>query len=311
MYQPNDKQTLFQLANTLLHDFQCHITDTILETSDGNKVPACRKLLALKSEYFNSITNSTEALILQVPINLYAVRETLFFCYTGHSPLVENIAQNKLNAIVSKESISNLVSVAAAASRLKVRDLHQWSVDVLVDIVNEQPEACCLLLETLIPYEEFLPNAIPSILELIVRKPRSCLRVPDIVIPVDGIVFTDHSGRYEYGVLDLSSKAMGRVIAAFSNGNDEEYLFQVLYFWATKGTLLPCSCCIADDVVECERWEQAKYMAKLLDLKKMRVRFLRDYVAPTGLLDVQVLCAAFTQHAIENAAPIRNVRHEQ
>lgn len=327
MRRPCDKDTLFEFADLLLHDKKFRICDVTLQSTDDFKFPACSKLIMMRSKFLDRLLKTKlgkrkRGFLVNVPVKSVALQEILFYCYTRHSTIVERYCNRGDEKELNIADYCDLVHVSVAARIFQIRELNEWCVDTKQKIYDELPQACCFTLEVLLQYEILIPDAIQKIIRFIKENPRRVLRVPDCVIPRDGLMFAPNRGVKENMLINLSALALSKIINGLVSGNENEYLFQVVYFWATRGQMVQENespdhlkrhkCSNNKKVVcdDCERWEDAKAILRFLDLRQMRIRFLKDYVKQSGLITDATLCDIFSEYALRLAAPVPSLKVE-
>lgn len=122
-----------------------------------------------------------------------------------------------------------------------------------------------------------------------------------------------------YGILELSPQVLDEVLSDSLASNTHEYLVQCIFYWVTRGSILRRKNCKLKPVkssstkreaacksentvnkkeskhstcdsqqlilVDDDRFEWGKKFVSRLDLKAMRIRFVHDFVIPTGLVE--------------------------
>ena len=84
------------------------------------------------------------------------------------------------------------------------------------------------------------------LLEVLRKNIRECLLVPDCVKVPSESDARPYQGLYKrrwdsHGVLKLTAECLEGVVAGLQDPYIQEYLFQAVYYWATRGRMLPCA----------------------------------------------------------------------
>lgn len=138
-----------------------------------------------------------------------------------------------------------------------------------------------------------------------------------------------------YGILALPPQDLDAVLAFIADSESHEHLLQCIFYWVTKGSFLSRTCCnlrvleaangdekgiqeVPESISDCERngvhfversrFEWGKRLAANLNPKLMRIRFVYDYVIPTGLLESIDKEELLREHMFSTTEPVREVR---
>lgn len=314
----DDRAFLQETVEFFLGESAAEVCDVTIVTSDDEKIPACKALLAIRSMYFKNLFFSDfqekDSEDVSIGFTARVMRNLLEFAYSGRSQLTERInATYEGNRDMPYVDVADLVDLTSALDYCEMETFQKTCLDLLVALGPRYASTSCTALEAI------TKNHSPSLFEPVkaafmkdvLINPRASFKVPDAVISETSKRYTLGKVQQQYGILCLSEATLHEVLRSDFPRQEQEYLFQALYFWATDGKILKNGFEERDDgkiekgLFTGVKWESAKRLVKHLDLRAMRVMFLRDYVEPTGLVDKDMLCGVLWHHAMRGAEVVR------
>ncbi|PXF44731.1 hypothetical protein BWQ96_05490 [Gracilariopsis chorda] len=187
-YNPSDDQFRSHLLSTLLHSpTTAHkICDVVLITSDHHKVPACRALLAVHSEYFRTLFFSefkqSEPDAIQLTMRSSVLHHVLTFAYTGHCALVRDMLDSPhfSHFFRKHDELRLLVELAAAADYYGFVLLHRWCDSALHRICTRFHAAACTVVQAMSDNDASHPSRA-LLVKLIRSNCKTAFNVPQSV----------------------------------------------------------------------------------------------------------------------------------
>lgn len=323
MPQPTDSQFLEETSQLFLSEAGAEVCDVIIITKDSNKIPACRAILAIRSPYFKKLffsgfqeKNEGE---VAVGFSERIMRFILEFSYSGKCSLTERIDMKfKANHTMPYIDVADLVDLAAAFDYCEMTTFRQICIELLESLGERYVSTSCTAMEAIVRNHSppSFATAKRAILRGLCADPRDAFKLPDCVVSKSSRKYTLGKDQKQHGILRLSADTIEQVFDNHFAGDDHEYLFQALYYWATNGDMLQCGSNHptaseqnsedSDDCARDARWQHAKRLCRHLDFACMRIMFLRDYVEPTTLLDWEALKSILWFHATKNAEVVQS-----
>lgn len=258
-YVPDVEQLTRDLASALLHvSSESPLADVTLQTADGVNLPVNKTLLAIRSPYFRNLFYSrfaeAGATHVSVPLCADPLRHVFQFVYTADCQLIHEALSclpsppttpglpSSINRTsvqpVPRQTLVNVVDLAVAADYFHITQLQRLANDTLSALVTAYPPATCTALEAMRTHPMALKFCDPLRLWAdTMRRPRHYFLVPDCNLTSPAFV-PDELRTSHYGVLELSGDTLDYILRFATHSSDFEYLFQVIYYWATNGSRL-------------------------------------------------------------------------
>lgn len=322
---PNASELQRDIRRRLLDgDDADKFADVTLISSDGVHIPACRNLLAIRSPFFEKLfySNFAESIQKEVFVGiagdlLIAVRE---FAYTGDCVALQSVREisetsdRKFDASVIrnvKKTISDIIDLSAAADFCQLLALMRYADETLERLILCFPEIACSVLRAVdhptmsCDFQYARDAAIKSLR----RNPRLFL------VPAYDDRKSDPSSeeninavplfRHELGILELPPHVLKPILKKKFDPSQQEYLYQVLFYWATFGKTVfevfhhpdtydgRLLWVVRSSYHDQERFESAKEIMRFLDLHAMTFEFLHKFVEKSGLVSTERIMDAY------------------
>lgn len=325
---PTSKMTVLD-ANLVTDDIRRELlsnpttskhNDVVLSTADNKLVPANRTLLAIRSTFFNALFFSSfiesTSKIVHVDMRAKTLQDILEFAYTGTSHTIRKGSAFSDGHIVITQLLpshfTDLIDLAKAADYCDMAPLHDRCNEILKFVAKRDARTTCALLEM----KRRQPSTVAFVTMArlhrhVLTDAKHCFLVPHCVEPRRGFAYRARDVDHGFGVLHLSEAALLDLLEAVAGEKefDNEYGFQIVFYWASQGCVLGEE---GNEIVigsgKGERWTAARAMVTKLKLKKMRARFLEDYVEGTGLADRDTIYDAYRYLATRDAARLELCR---
>ena len=291
------------VRENLLGPTACDLSDVTLISSDDERIPACRALLAVRSHFFRNLffhafaeRGSPE---VSVPtICAASLRSLIQFAYTDEADIIDRADgfTKKREASALRPLIPLLVDLALVADFVDIPALAERTCNLLTLIIDTvEPSVACHVFERIggtNTVNEDLSALSKHAARAISCKPTDCLQVPDIRLNMNSKKTSLNDGRKHNkrtmdsvqqiipandeqesslpndcappppspninlqvinqsttgnnstnqrsgGVLALSERSLDILLSDKDILASDNYLFQVVYFWATNGKTL-------------------------------------------------------------------------
>lgn len=253
------KSLIDAIRSNLLGSTAASFADVTLISSEGQRVPAVRALLGVRSTYFRSrfFTSYSDQTLseIHVPHTAPILREVLTFAYTDESHLLQkaedavksgrNRKRKPGDAFadhVRAKDLVNLVELIVAADYFQMNTLSIRAAQALAELVTAQPKFACLILEAASrqPAVALLTDIVVGQVNKVLRRaPHECLLVEDFRRAAKRPKGEGRRTYVDSGVLMLGESTLRDILKDEDLFTSETYLFQVLYYWGTDGEYLP------------------------------------------------------------------------
>lgn len=293
-------------------------SDVVLLSTEGDKFPSCRGILASRSRFFEKLLFSDfkESSQHHVRISLCSrsLRKVLQYVYSGKFPFVDE---------GERENVLDLLDTLQAADFIDCNVMYSTIVHYLVSMARKCNWLICTVIEGLCSGTRGRDHtsAIVILMKCIQMNPRGSLFVPSCTCNTDGHrgalgITSGEFGAEGLGVLELSAQVLRKLILVdkghgfFSHGADrlsDSYWFQVILFWVREAGRVFPGLEMSEEDVERRRREGIRIVA-LLNPKTMPLNFLLAEVEPSGLMSLQDLCMGYKERATESCVESMEMR---
>eukprot|EP00756_Hemistasia_phaeocysticola_P021659 Hpha_TRINITY_DN15786_c2_g8::TRINITY_DN15786_c2_g8_i1::g.37423::m.37423 len=254
------------------------MADIVLEAEDGERCPAIKALLAIRSPVFRQMfagnfADAAESSV-RVPIRSgEVVRSLIEFCYTNETELLTWESWKTGHALLEEETdhlpachvrLCALVALAVAGDFYSVPTLCERAVQSVRSVMKSYPKYLCFILSaTRESSLQCIVDLRADAFDMLRRSPGKALLHVEVLC----------EGTLEQVLRDECLEA------------DEALLFDALARWAKTYTSE-------------RRVLEAKALAVLLDYGRMAPSFLVEVVSTSGLVAAETIQDAFQKHAL-------------
>lgn len=253
MRRPKPAEVVDSIKEGIFKVAKSEYCDVTLISSDGQKMPAARVLLALRSTFFDRLFFSdfsekgrTE---VKVEVSGKALREVIEFIYTDDTEtmrVIDNaIRQGKKGYVdrrkawrkITCEVVMNVVEIAAAADYLQMETLTKWACSCVMGAIRVNRSTCCAGLERIMQLRvacEPLIALKKDVMEYVVRYWMHLFQVVELG-KGKGMCSGVNGGCTVLHFSTESFETLFNGLLKIPGYNKSCFLFEVVYYWGTAG----------------------------------------------------------------------------
>ena len=218
--------------------------DVELVTPDNVVIRANRTLLAIRSEYFDklffSVFSESHISTVEIGIPSKLLQQIIEYCYTGictflqtKSESIQQLSAYHDEAVKDRvlQHVTELIELSKTADYCGLPRLQEDCADVLENVLLKFSFVACAVLEAVRMYgERCVMVSLTRLKEFVFISPEDHFMISDCRYGETGVVKGCLRDPFR-GVMALSYESLRELVEVDRKG--DEYMFQVVYFWAT------------------------------------------------------------------------------